>query len=312
MQQPTIFLEMTDKKSQRLDIALSEKTAESRSQMQKFIKKGLITVNGKKILSPHLLIKNGDKIQITPPSSSQKIPTAKMPLNVIHEDKNIIVINKPAGLIVHPTTLEDQRPTLVSGLLAAKKSLSEVAGTLKPGIVHRLDADTSGVIIIAKNNFAHKKLQQQFHQHTIKKIYLAVVYGDLKPKKGAIEAPIKRSSRDRTKMNVSLKKKAKYAISYYEVIKKSPKENISLVKVRIITGRTHQIRVHFSAIKHPVIGDKVYGKEQINKFFKDKFNLTRQLLHAQEIEFQHPRSNKTINFQAPLPKDIEYIIKTLF
>lgn len=277
----------------------------SRTKAQKLIKGGKVIRNGKIITAPHHLLKLGNFVTVSEEKQENHLQKIKMSLNILYEDDDILVINKPAGLIVHPSSIESKQQTLVNGLLHYANTLSAISGSLKPGIVHRLDKDTSGVMVIAKNNTAHKSLACQFAERKVKKTYIALVKGHISPKKGAIEAPLKRDSSNPTKITISSGKSAKYAYTYYSV--KKFYTDTTLLILKPITGRTHQIRVHLSAIGHPIIGDQKYGDKIINARFA-KYGLNRQFLHAQSIEFQHPASLKVIKFQIDPPDELKNIL----
>ena len=242
-----------------------------------------------------------------------------MLLNILYDDNDIVIINKPAGMVVHPGAGNHEK-TLVNGLLFHyKKKLSSIGGKLRPGIVHRIDKDTSGIIVVAKNDNAHINLSKQFSNHTIKRTYEAIVWGTLKPSSGTINENISRSAKNRQLMAVS-KNKGKKAVTNYKTLKVYRNLNlpkISLIECKLKTGRTHQIRVHMNFKGNPILGDKSYGKTK-NKFKKiDKKiereinNFKRQALHAKNLEFVHPRTNKKIFFEAEKPKDFEQLIKNL-
>ena len=292
----------------------------SRTKLQRLIKDGFVRINDNTIKETSKKIKIKDKIEISFPEAEQiYIKPYKMPLNILYEDDDIIVINKSPGVVVHPGAGNYEK-TLVNGLLFhCKNNLSEVGGNLRPGIVHRIDKDTSGVIVVAKNDLAHAKLSKQFSDHTIQRTYEAIVWGSLRPSNGKINENISRSIKNRQLMAVR-KNKGKKAITNYKTLKifknlHLPK--ISLIECKLETGRTHQIRVHMNFKGNPILGDKSYGKSKI-KFKKiDKTveknikNFNRQALHAKSLGFIHPKSNKEIFFEAEKPKDFEMLIKSL-
>lgn len=294
--------------NQRLDKFLSEKLPNlTRTYIQKLIKNGDILVNNKKV-NAHYKTKIDDKVQINipKPKKTQAKPE-KIPLDIIHEDKNILVINKPAGLVVHPAPSGHKTGTLVNAILHHCKDLSGISGELRPGIVHRLDKNTSGLLIIAKNDKAHQDLSNQIKNRKVKKIYWALIKGKISPKEGSIEAPIGRSAKNRKKMDIKWSKKGKYALTHYKVLKEFA--DCSLLEIQIITGRTHQIRVHLSAINHPIIGDTEYGNPKINKIFAEK-GLKRQFLHAKELSFKKPGTGKKVTFSSELPKELKNLLTT--
>ncbi|MFA4814558.1 MAG: RluA family pseudouridine synthase [Candidatus Gracilibacteria bacterium] len=282
---------------QRLDQFLVDFLNISRNQVQRLIKEDCVYLNHKSEKA-NTRVKIGDELLYRiPVAKASTLKGEKIALDVIFEDKNMLVINKPAGMVVHPDESGHSEGTIVHAVLAHCKNLSGIGGEKRPGIVHRLDKDTSGVLLIAKNDVTHQKLTKLFHDRKVKKTYLALVKGQPKSQKGRIEAPIRRSTTDRKKMAVS--HQGKNAITTFEML--AAYRGVSLLKVNIETGRTHQIRVHLASIGHPVVGDSVYGDKKLNEEFKEKHGLTRQFLHAQKIEID----GKT--FEAALPKDLQNI-----
>lgn len=283
---------------QRLDQFLSDFLKISRSQIQRFIKENCVYLNHKSEKA-NTRLKIGDEVLYkTPELKESKLVGEDIPLDIIFEDANMLAINKPAGIVVHPDESGHSVGTIVHAVLAHCKNLSGIGGEKRPGIVHRLDKDTSGVLLIAKNDETHQKLTKLFHDRKVKKTYLALVKGLPKSKRGRIEAPISRSTKDRKKMAVN--QQGKNAITTFEV--DSVYKGYSLLRVNIETGRTHQIRVHLASIGHPVIGDPTYGDQKTNEFFEEKYGLTRQFLHAARLEID----KKT--FDAPLPEDLKSIL----
>ena len=292
----------------------------SRTKLQRLIKDGFVRINDNTIKETSKKIKIKDKIEISFPETEQiYIKPYKMPLNILYEDDDIIVINKSPGVVVHPGAGNYEK-TLVNGLLFhCKNNLSEVGGNLRPGIVHRIDKDTSGVIVVAKNDLSHAKLSKQFSDHTIQRTYEAIVWGSLRPSNGKINENISRSIKNRQLMAVR-KNKGKKAITNYKTLKVFKNlylPKISFIECKLETGRTHQIRVHVHFKGNPILGDKSYGKSKI-KFKKiDKTveknikNFNRQALHAKSLGFIHPKSNKEIFFEAKKPNDFEMLIKSL-
>lgn len=299
----------------------------SRQYAQKLVDSGAVLVNGKAI-KPGYKLKEGDRLTVeVPPLKELEIKPAKMNLDILYEDKDVVVINKPAGLVVHPgvdgTHAED---SLVSGLMEhCGASLSGINGVLRPGIVHRLDKDTSGVLICAKNDKAHRFLAEQFEGREVEKVYLALIAGIPEANKGMIEAPIGRSRGDRKKMDITSERNGKMAVTKYVVLEnfalggsgedESGFRGCTLVQVRILTGRTHQIRVHFSSIGHPVVGDTVYGDAKLNNFFRQEFGLERIFLHAFSLGIRLP-SSKSVDkeksvFETDLPDELETVLNRL-
>lgn len=280
-------------KNLRLDKVIAKNYPElSRTNIQKLIENNKITVNNK-IEKASYKVLLGDKISIEEIEVKPvDLKPQNIPLDVIYEDDDIIVINKQKGLVVHPAN-GNPDGTLVNAIMAlCKDSLSGIGGELRPGIVHRLDKDTSGLIIVAKNDKAHINLSNQIKNREIKKTYIALVRGVIKENEATINMPIARSTKDRKKMAVS--KDGKEAITHFKVIKRYDK--YTLIEVKIETGRTHQIRVHMSQIGYPIVGDAVYSNG------KNPFGVVGQMLHSAKLTFKHPITNEEINLEAPLPK----------
>ncbi len=294
----------------RLDRYLtSVKPDFTRTFIQKLIKDGNVFVNNKKIIKNGHKLKEHDELVVNIPSIKEVgISAENIPLDIIYEDSDIVVVNKPSGMVVHPTDHGAHvSGTLVNALMYHCKDLSGIGGEKRPGIVHRLDKDTTGLIITAKNDRAHHYISKQIHDRTVKKKYITLLKGHLSPKKGSIEAPlIKSHAGGKRDMQVSGKAKAKYALTRYEVKKYAG--DYSLVDVEIVTGRTHQIRVHFKAIGHPVCGDTMYGDKALNSKLETQ-GLNRQFLHAAELRFKLPSTKKEVCFTAPLPKDLKSFLQ---
>ena len=278
-----------DQKGLRLDVFLLEKHPEfSRSHIKNLIEKGLVKVNGKVVKAGYAL-KNGENIEIEVQKPEAISTDAEdVDFEIVYQDEDLAVINKPQGLVVHPCS-STKSGTLVNGLLYKIKDLSGINGQLRPGIVHRLDKDTSGLLVVAKNDFAHVRLAEQIKNKTCHRNYLAVLDGNLKENEGRIETFIKRDPKDRMKMSVQ--GSGRVAITDFKVLKRF--EKCCLVEFSLQTGRTHQIRVHSKYLNHPIVGDKLYGKEVKG--------LAGQLLHAYKISFVHPRSGELMTFEADLP-----------
>lgn len=297
----------------RLDIFLSQKLPElTRSRIKKLIEDGQTSLNNKPAKAG-VKIKTGDQIGITIPAPQPiKAEPEKIPLDIVYEDRHIIVINKPHGLAVHPGAGR-AKGTLVNALLYHCKDLSGIGGALRPGIVHRIDKDTSGVLVVAKTDKSHQFLSKQFKEHSMKRRYLALVWGMVKNDEGTIDLPIGRHVSERKKMSVRTSR-GRRAVTHYKVIKRF--DNFTLIEATLETGRTHQIRVHLSAIHHPVAGDPVYGKKNMPSGLSPKLtillkNLKRQALHAQTLGIVHPETKEYMEFTAPLPDDIKDIITAL-
>tara|TARA_Y100001949_G_scaffold175851_1_gene186822 strand:+ start:81 stop:1064 length:984 start_codon:yes stop_codon:yes gene_type:complete len=292
----------------------------SRTKIQNLIREGFVKLNNNQITEAAKKIKTNDTIEIKfPPTKETHIKPQKISLNILYEDDDIIIINKPAGLVVHPGA-GNYDYTLVNGLLFHyHNKLSSIGGKLRPGIVHRIDKDTSGVIVVAKNDFAHNNLSKQFSDHTIKRTYEALIWGSLKPKNGKINEKISRSIKNRQLMSVR-KNIGKIAITNYKTLEVFQNLNIpkiSLIECKLETGRTHQIRVHMNFKGNPILGDKSYGKSR-KKFKKIDLNIekkinnfNRQALHAKSLGFKHPTKKKEFYFEAERPKDFDTLIKNL-
>lgn len=295
-----IFTIDENNSGERIDKAICKLTDEfSRSAVQKFIEQNAVSVNGK-VITKNYKVKLNDKISVVVPENTElEILPENIPLDVKYEDSDLLVVNKPKDMVVHPAA-GNYNGTLVNALLYhCKDSLSGINGVIRPGIVHRIDKDTSGLLIVAKNDFAHISLSEQIKAHSFTREYQAVVYGHFKNPEGTIEAPIGRHPVDRKKMTVT-EKNSKYAVTHYRVVQEY--KDFTHIAVRLETGRTHQIRVHMSYIGHPVAGDPVYGPKKVIT------SLGGQCLHAGLIGFKHPRTNEYIEIKSDLP---EYFTKFL-
>ncbi|MBQ5320456.1 MAG: RluA family pseudouridine synthase [Oscillospiraceae bacterium] len=288
------FIVEEDFSGERIDRYLSVKLSNiTRSRIQIIAENGGISVGGKTV-GKNYKVKSGETISFFEDEPEEiDVSPEDIPLDIVYEDSDVIVVNKKKGMVVHPAS-GNKSGTLVNALLFhCKGSLSGINGYLRPGIVHRIDKDTSGLIIAAKNNISHVSLAEQIKVHAVKRVYYAICYGHLKEKSGTIDAPIGRDKKDRKKMAVT-KENSKNAITHYEVLAEYDK--FSLIKAKLETGRTHQIRVHFSHIGHPLAGDVVYGPKKVITA------LEGQCLHAKEIEFQHPTSGEKIHLETDLPE----------
>jgi 23S rRNA pseudouridine1911/1915/1917 synthase len=276
----------------------------SRAHIQKMIKDGSIAVNGEPCKQSHRL-RAGDKISIAVPRPKDlKAAPENIPLNIVYEDNDIVVINKPAGMVVHPAA-GNYSGTLVNALLHHFDKLSRTGGDLRPGIVHRLDKDTSGLMIVAKNDRSHVLIAKQIKDRAVEKKYIALVHGRLPKDCGVIESRIGRNPRHRKRMTVitSAKHKSKDATTHYKVL--SEFRNYSLLELNLLTGRTHQIRVHLSSIGNPIVGDSTYGRAS------NEFGVKRQLLHAQSLSFKHPVTGKLMEFSSAMPDDLKCVLERL-
>ena len=321
MNKTITFLAKDLEKKIRLDKFLTENLKNlSRSQIKKIIVSKNIKINKKQIIASSEKIKENDLIEVNMPEiKTNYIKPKKINLDIIYEDEDIIVINKNSGLIVHPGA-GNKDETLVNGLLYLyKNNLSNLNGEFRPGIVHRIDKDTSGIIVVAKNNHAHALLSEQFSKHTISRKYVALVWGVIRPLNGKISTLISRSKKNRQLMSVS-DRLGKKAVTNYKTIKTfSSKEipKISLVECILETGRTHQIRVHLEYKGNPLVGDKKYGKKKtkfkkINKKFNEMLSsFSRQALHAKSLGFIHPTKKKFVNFDSKLPNDFKKMLDFL-
>lgn len=286
----------------RLDKYLAKEKPElSRSMIQKLIEEGHILVNNNPVRTSYLL-QEQDQITIEIPEVKEVgIEAQDLPIEIIYEDQDILLVNKPKGMVVHPAN-GNPDGTLVNAIMAkCKDGLSGIGGELRPGIVHRLDKDTSGLLIVAKNDRAHIQMSEQIKEHKVQKTYLALVKGIVKENEATIQMPIGRSIQDRKKMAV--RKDGKEAITHFHVLKRYLHH--TLLEVKIETGRTHQIRVHMAQIGHPVVGDMVYSSG------KNPFGVEGQMLHAQKLDFTHPRTGEKMHIEAPLPAYFTEILEKL-
>lgn len=294
----------------RLDIYLQQQgVSTSRNQVQQWIRQGEVTVN-KELKKTNYKLKPKDIIHITPPKPvKDKAEPEAIPLDIIYEDKSLLVVNKPPGMVVHPAA-GNYEHTLVNALLHHCDNLSGIGGVQRPGIVHRLDKDTSGLLMVAKNDQAHLSLSQQLAERTISREYLALACGKFKAEDGKIDTPIGRHTTDRKKMSTQTHK-GREAITFYKVQERFG--GLTLLSVRLKTGRTHQIRVHLSSIRHPIFGDKSYRGTASYQIPKTDITITlnRQALHAQSLGFKHPETGETLKFETPPPEDMQKILKTL-
>tara|TARA_S200000501_G_scaffold339840_1_gene347873 strand:+ start:79529 stop:80491 length:963 start_codon:yes stop_codon:yes gene_type:complete len=305
----------SEEENTRLDKYIFNKLKSfSRTQIQSWIKNGLVIVNNSRKKASYRL-ELSDKVSISVPviKDDIKLKPEKIKFDIIHEDNDIIILNKPSGLVVHPGN-GNKSKTLVNGLLYHFSSLSDVNGIIRPGIVHRLDANTSGIMIVAKTNSAHISIANQFENRTIKKEYNAITWGNWKIKKGEINQPISRKRKDPTKFTVD--ETGKKSVTKFKVVKQL--KHLAEIKFKPKTGRTHQIRVHANWFNHPLFGDEKYGGgiqktkgliPELKRYYQQIFkSFGRHALHAYSLEFSHPRTGKKMTFQVPNPDDYNYLI----
>lgn len=303
---------------ERLDRFLLDATeGMSRTYLQRLIRDGDVAVNGKVDKQPSYVLRDGDRVCLTlpPPRPLETFQPERIPLDILHEDSHLIVLNKPAGMLVHPANGVNVG-TLVNALLAhCRTDLSGIGGVERPGIVHRLDKDTSGVLVTAKTDVVHRGLSTQFEAHSITRQYVAIVCGTPAEITGTIDARIARSRRDRRRMT-TVETDGRRAVTHYEVLETY--SQFALVQLTLETGRLHQIRVHLQHIGHPVVGDAVYGGEQRALNDADTMELKqalaqlkRQALHARVLGFEHPATGENLTFSAPVPKDMQRVVDAL-
>lgn len=308
-----------DDRGRRLDQFLASHLPDiSRARVQQLIEQNKILVNGD-AAKPSLRLRGGEQIEILgePSRPPLRATPENIPLEIVYEDADLAVIDKPAGMMVHAgagsTDSERNRGTLVNALLFHFQRLSTVSGELRPGIVHRLDKETSGLMVVAKNDLAHRKLAAQFSSRRVKKTYIALVHGWLEKDRGTIASSISRDLVRRTRMTTR-RSGGRDALTHYEVERRisSPYGKFTLLRLRIETGRTHQIRVHMASIGHPVVGDTAYGAPaKIPGGPEPSLSLPRNFLHAAEFEFDHPRSGEHLRFSRPLPEGLEQFLEHL-
>lgn len=297
------FIVTPTNENTRIDIFLGaqRELALSRSQAQRLIQRDRVHVNGKKPQKTGLRLKVGDRVRVHLPQPPQcHIEPEAIPISIIYEDPELIVVDKPAGMVVHPAP-GHRTGTLVNALLYHCGSLPEISGPLRPGIVHRLDKNTSGLLVVSKTEQTYRALVKQLKAYLVNRTYLALVRGNIKVAAGVVEAPIGRNPINRKKMAVV--SDGKRAITHFKVLEKYP--GYSFLELKLETGRTHQIRVHLAYMGYPVVGDMIYGK------CKDNSGIKRQALHAARLEFAHPTSGKQLSFCSPLPADMNKLIVKL-
>lgn len=292
-----------DTNAARIDSWLSSTLEEySRSYIQKLCQEGKVSVNGAQVKSNYKL-KLGDKVIVNVPEAEVlDVLAEEIPLDIVYEDEHIIVINKPKGMVVHPAA-GNHTGTLVNALMKhCGESLSDINGVIRPGIVHRIDKDTSGLLVVAKSNQAHEKLSEMLKTHDIKREYIALTEGIIYENSGKIDAPIGRHPVDRKKMSVNLNN-GRDAVTHFKVLERFP--SATYLELRLETGRTHQIRVHLAYINHPIIGDEVYGRK------KQKYDIHGQALHAVRLQFEHPITGEDMHFETAVPGYFQRLLSEL-
>ncbi len=294
---------LTAAASARCDVYLAENMPDlSRSYLKKLFDNGEISVNGKSVRASYKL-KEGDTISLTLPEAKKlDVEAQDIPLDIVYEDSDVLVINKKRGMVVHPAA-GNEDGTLVNALMHhCGDNLSGINGILRPGIVHRIDKDTTGLLVVAKNDKAHQSLTDQLADRSLSRTYFAIVHGNIKEDNLTVDAPIARDIKDRKKMAIA-RKDGREAVTHITVLERFGK--YTLIRCKLETGRTHQIRVHVKSIGHPILGDKTYGLK------KEEYSLVGQLLHAGEIGFIHPETGENVSFSAPLPEDFNETLEKI-
>lgn len=297
-----MILEITENQAgERIDRFLADSQDLTRSFLQKILKEGEVIVNGKSVKANYKLRK-GDRIEFEIPEAVEPdIVAEDIPLSILYEDADVLVVDKPKGMVVHPAAGHYSRTLVNAVMYHCKGELSGINGVLRPGIVHRIDRDTTGSIIICKNDMAHNEIARQLKEHSINRRYRAIVTGVLKDEEGTIEGAIGRDKKDRKKMAITADGKS--AVTHYRVLQRF--KHYTYVECVLETGRTHQIRVHMASIGHPLLGDEVYGRRS------DKYKCEGQCLHAMTLGFHHPRTGEYIEVNAPLPPYFEHLLAVL-
>lgn len=297
-----MILEITENQAgQRIDRHLADTQDLSRSFLQKILKDGEVAVNGKSVKANYKL-REGDRIEFEIPEAVEPdIVAEDIPLSILYEDADVLVVDKPKGMVVHPAAGHYSQTLVNAVMYHCKGELSGINGVLRPGIVHRIDRDTTGSIIICKNDMAHNEIARQLKEHSINRRYRAIVTGVLKDDEGTIEGAIGRDKKDRKKMAITAD--GKPAVTHYRVLQRF--KHYTYVECVLETGRTHQIRVHMASIGHPLLGDEVYGRKS------DKYKCEGQCLHAMTLGFHHPRTGEYIEVNAPLPHYFEHLLAVL-
>ena len=311
-----IFEVQVDDAGTRLDQFIAARADLTRSAAARLIEEGAVTVNSKAVAKNYKIAK-GDAVEITlpEPEAAEAIPE-NIPLDIVYEDEDIIVINKPVGMVVHPAA-GNPTGTLVNALLYhCGASLSGVGGVIRPGIVHRIDKDTSGLLVVAKNDEAHLALSAQLKEHRVSRIYTAIAVGNFREDCGTVDAPIGRHPIDRKKMAVihNSDLRSREAITHWSVISRGEADGnaFTLLRCQLETGRTHQIRVHMASVGHPLLGDTVYGGANTRFETKHRASIIGQCLHAGELRLTHPRTGEEMQFTAPMPQNMQHVVDILF
>ncbi len=302
-----IRIVVSDNNRERLDRYVAQRSTFSRSKIIELIKSGELLVN-REAKKACYKVRIGDIIEFSPPKTYEiNMLPEPIDIEILYEDEHIVLVNKPIGMVVYPAA-GHRSGTLVNALLYHCGKLSKAAGEGREGIVHRLDKDTSGAIVLAKSDRAYYRLREQFSKRMVIKHYIAIVYGLIREEKGEIITQIGRSRSDRKKMTTRTNR-GREAITHYKVIKRS--KIATLLDISIITGRTHQIRVHFSSLGHPVLGDTIYGRKKKIAINKEIYEIKRQMLHCSSLGFQHPETGEFMTFKAPIPDDMKILINKL-
>ena len=303
-------------KGTRLDQFVATNAEMTRSAAARLIEDGSVTVNGKTVAKNYKVSK-GDVVELTmpEPEAAEALPE-NIPLDIVYEDDDIIVINKPIGMVVHPAA-GNPTGTLVNALLYhCGSSLSGVGGVIRPGIVHRIDKDTSGLLVVAKNDEAHLNLSAQLKEHHVSRIYTAIAVGNFREEEGTVDAPIGRHPVDRKKMAVihNSELRSRDAVTHWSVMARGEADgnSFTLLRCQLETGRTHQIRVHMASVGHPLLGDAVYGGANTRFESRHRASIVGQCLHAGELHLTHPRTGKEMQFTAPMPQNMQHVVDILF
>lgn len=301
------FSVSVDDDGQRIDVYLSSKTSLSRSSIQEPISSGAVTVNGTAV-KPSYRVRMEDRIQVIFPEREPVTLVAEpLPIEVIYRDEDIIVVNKPPGMVMYPAA-GHSGGTLMNAIAWHADRLATIGAPVRPGVVHRIDKDTSGLVVVALSDEAYFGLVSQFRERTIERRYIALVYGSMKEERGEIELKIGRSPLHRKKMSTRVKR-GKPALTSWRVLERY--SMATMIEAKLATGRTHQIRVHFSALGHPVLGDRDYGKKTSLRLNNMALKIPRQMLHAERLGFSHPVTGKWLEFRVPLPEDMMEVVRAL-